>query len=159
MCTCVPLRDLPGSSVHGVARQECWSGLPLPPPGDLPDPGTEPTPPAPAGRFFTMEPPGKSLRPPLHPLPRLSRGGPQPQAPAQVMHQLCTESGEGNTPHLGEAPSPAWAVSPPCMPTQSVQSSRSVMSDSLRPYEPQHTRPPCPSPTPGVYSNSCPSSR
>ena len=33
------------------------------------------------------------------------------------------------------------------------------MSDSLRPHEPQHARPPCPSPTPGVYSNSCPLSR
>ena len=32
------------------------------------------------------------------------------------------------------------------------------MSDSLRPHELQHTRPPCPSPTPGIYSNSCPSS-
>ena len=31
------------------------------------------------------------------------------------------------------------------------------MSDSLRPHESQHTRPPCPSPAPGVYSNSCPS--
>ena len=31
------------------------------------------------------------------------------------------------------------------------------MSDSLRPHESQHTRPPCPSPTPGAYSNSCPS--
>ena len=31
------------------------------------------------------------------------------------------------------------------------------MSDSLQPHELQHTRPPCPSPTPGVYSNSCPS--
>ena len=41
----------------------------------------------------------------------------------------------------------------------SVQFSRSVVSDSLRPHGPQHTRPPCPSPTPGVYSNSCPSSR
>ena len=30
------------------------------------------------------------------------------------------------------------------------------MSDFLRPHELQHTRPPCPSPTPGVYSNSCP---
>ena len=39
----------------------------------------------------------------------------------------------------------------------SVQFSRSVVSDSLRPHESQHTRPPCPSPTPGVYSNSCPS--
>ena len=36
--------------------------------------------------------------------------------------------------------------------------SRSVMSDSLRPREPQHARPPCPSPTPGVYPNPCPSS-
>ena len=33
----------------------------------------------------------------------------------------------------------------------------SVMSDSLQPYGLQHARPPCPSPTPGVYSNSCPS--
>ena len=40
----------------------------------------------------------------------------------------------------------------------SVQFSCSVVSDSLRPHESQHTRPPCPSPTPGVYSNSCPSS-
>ena len=30
------------------------------------------------------------------------------------------------------------------------------MSDSLQPHEPQHSRPPCPSPTPGVYPNSCP---
>ena len=41
----------------------------------------------------------------------------------------------------------------------SVQFSRSVVSDSLRPHESQHARPPCPSPTPGVYPNSCPSSR
>ena len=38
----------------------------------------------------------------------------------------------------------------------SLQFSRSVMSDSLRPHESQHTRPPCPSPTPGVHANSCP---
>ena len=41
----------------------------------------------------------------------------------------------------------------------SVQFSRSVMSDSLWPHESQHMRPPCPSPTPGVYPNSCPLSR
>ena len=40
----------------------------------------------------------------------------------------------------------------------SVQFSRSVVSDSLRPHESQHARPPCPSPTPGVHSNSRPSS-
>ena len=37
-----------------------------------------------------------------------------------------------------------------------VQFSRSVVSDSLRPHEPQHARPPCPSPTPGVHPNPCP---
>ena len=38
----------------------------------------------------------------------------------------------------------------------SVQFSPSVMSDSLQPHGLQHARPPCPSPAPGVYSNSCP---
>ena len=41
----------------------------------------------------------------------------------------------------------------------SVQFSRSVVSDSLRPHEPQHTRPPCPSPIPGVHPNPIPLSR
>ena len=41
----------------------------------------------------------------------------------------------------------------------SLQLSHSVVSDSLRPRELQHTRPPCPTPTPVVYSNSCPSSQ
>ena len=41
----------------------------------------------------------------------------------------------------------------------SVQFSHSVMSDSLRPHESQHARPPCPSPTPGVHSDSHPSSQ
>ena len=40
-----------------------------------------------------------------------------------------------------------------------VHFSRSVMSDSLWPHEPQHDSPPCPSPTLGVYPNSCPLSR
>ena len=41
----------------------------------------------------------------------------------------------------------------------SVQFSRSVASDFLRPHEPQHARSPCPSPTPRVYPKSCPLSR
>ena len=44
-------------------------------------------------------------------------------------------------------------------PFISVQFSRSVMSDSLRPHEPQHARPPCPSPISRVHPNPCPSSR
>ena len=46
----------------GFSRQEYWSGLPCPPPGDLPDPGielTSPVSPALAGQFFTTVPPGK----------------------------------------------------------------------------------------------------
>ena len=42
------------------------------------------------------------------------------------------------------------------LPSLSVQFSCSVMSDFLRPHEPQHARPPCLSPTPGVHPNSCP---
>ena len=42
----------------GFPRQEYWSGLPFPSPGDLSAPGTEPASPALADRFFTTEPPG-----------------------------------------------------------------------------------------------------
>ena len=51
----------PGSSVHGVLRQEYWSGLPCPPSGDLPNPGVEfksLTSAALAGGFFTTSTPG-----------------------------------------------------------------------------------------------------
>ena len=49
--SCLTLCDpmdcsLSGSSVHGFSRQECWSGLPFPSPGDLPNPGIEPGSPA-----------------------------------------------------------------------------------------------------------------
>ena len=43
----------------GFSRQDYWSGLPFPSPGELPDPGIEPAPPALAGGFFTTEPPDK----------------------------------------------------------------------------------------------------
>ena len=46
-----------------------------------------------------------------------------------------------------------------CIFISSVQFSRSVVSNSLRPHKSQHARPACPSPTPGVHTNSCPSSR
>ena len=51
---------------------------------------------------------------------------------------------------------PAWFRYPEIL---SVQLSHSAMSDSLRPHESEHARPPCPSPTPGVYPNSGPSRR
>ena len=43
----------------GFSRQEYWSGLPFPSPGDLPDPGTEPRSPALQADTLTYEPPGK----------------------------------------------------------------------------------------------------
>ena len=73
LCVCVShsvvsdsLRPLdcspPGSSVHGIFRQEYWTGLPFPSSGDLPDPGIKPTSlvsPGMAGESFTTAPPGK----------------------------------------------------------------------------------------------------
>ena len=58
--------------------------------------------------------------------------------------------------------SPCWSVTSfsdiekPGSHYPQVQFSCSVVSYSLRPHEPQHTRPPCPSPTPGVHPNPCP---
>ena len=45
----------------GFPKQEYWSELPFPLPGDLPNPGIEPVSPALAGAFFTTEPPGKPM--------------------------------------------------------------------------------------------------
>ena len=52
-----------------------------------------------------------------------------------------------------------WYLPPLEHSKVSVQFSCSVVSNSLRPHESQHARPPCPSPTPGVYPNPCPLSR
>ena len=66
MLSRVRLFATPGTVAHqaplsmGFSRQEYWSGLPLPPPGDLPDPGIEPVSlasPALAGGFLTTGPP------------------------------------------------------------------------------------------------------
>ena len=70
---------------------------------------------------------------------------------------------QGGLPNPGiESRSPAlqadsWLSEPPGI--RSDQISCSVVSDSLRPHESQHTRPPCPSPTPRVHSDSRPSSQ
>ena len=62
---CDPMNcSLPGSSVHGILRQEYWSGLPLPIPEDLPNPGITPkslVSPALVNGFFTPASPGKPL--------------------------------------------------------------------------------------------------
>ena len=67
LLSCVQLFATPWTLAHqfplsmGFSRQEYWSGLPFPSPGDLTNPGIEPASAASAlvGRFFTTEPPGK----------------------------------------------------------------------------------------------------
>ena len=60
LALCNPINySPPGSSVHGLSRQENWSGVPFPPRGDLRDPGIKLMSLVLAGRFFTTKPPGK----------------------------------------------------------------------------------------------------
>ena len=68
--SCVLLFATPWTAAHQgplsmrFPRQEYWSGLPCPPPGDLPNPGIQPTSlrsPALAGEFFITEPPAKTI--------------------------------------------------------------------------------------------------
>ena len=107
----------------GFSRQEYWSELPCPPPGDLPNPGIKLTSlmsPAWAGSFFTLL--SKSL--------------------AWIQALIYLQSTSQMAPRI-----PLY-----------VFQFTSVASDSET-HGLQHARPSCPSPTPGVYSNSCPSSR
>ena len=94
----------PGSPAHGFSRQEYWSGLPFPPPDDLPD-----------------------------------------------LHWICFSC----ISCTGRWFFTTWVA----QELLSVQFRHSVVSDSLRPHESQHTKPPCPSPTPRINSNSCPLSQ
>ena len=61
---CDPVDTIAHQAPLSMARQEYWRGLPCPPPGALPDPGTEPASlasPALAGGFFIAEPPRKPV--------------------------------------------------------------------------------------------------
>ena len=78
----------------------------------------------------------------------------------------CNVGDLGSKPGLGRSPGEGkgYPLQPSGLETSvdcivSVQFSRSVVSDSLRPHELQHARPPCPSPTPGVHPDSRPSSQ
>ena len=62
--SCLTLCDpmdcsLPGFSIHGISRQEYWSELPFPSPGDLPNPGIKPRSPTLQADFLPAEPQGK----------------------------------------------------------------------------------------------------
>ena len=88
---------------------------------------------------------------------------------APTSADVCESTGVIRTPELQvvawSCPRDCSSHCPWCLSTvillaiSSVQFSSSVVPDSLRPHEPQHARPPCPSPTPRVHPNPCPLSR
>ena len=79
----------------------------------------------------------------------------QPDNTSKAVSSVTPLPTHGNM-HAAAAKTDMEAMSGPSQPDQF---SRSVVSDSLRPHESQHSRPPCPSPTPWVYPNPCPSSQ
>ena len=119
----------PGSSAHGVSQERIRKQLSFPPPGDLPEPGIE---------LASLE------------FPELAGGFFTTLSPyckvflISCFKRQCTVLSE-------------WQIFSFVNGFSSV--SRSVVSDSLQPHESQHTTPPCPSPSPGVHSDSRPSSR
>ena len=122
----------PGSSVHGISQARRVEWVAFPTPGSLPDPGIESTfvaAPILPDRFFTTEPPGKPMEP-ISPL--LYFDATLDSQNSKLNQVILRVNG-----------------------FSSVQFSPSVESDSLWPHGLQHTRLPCPSWTPGVYSSSC----
>ena len=119
------------------SKQEYWSRLPFPTPGDLPNPGTEPA-------SLCVSSIGSRFL--YHCATWEVKFFSQIQ---HIKHILYAQEARRET--LPKT----WTGSD----LTSVQFSRSVMSDSSRCHEWQHARPPCPSPTPGVHSDSCPSSQ
>ena len=119
----------------GFSRQEYWSGLPCPPPGNLPHSGilrTSLTSPALAGGFFTTratwEAPAQVKTCEVEQDLKFSES-----TDRQERKQSCGSTG------VITAGARCWALQ---------LFSRSVVSNSLRPQGLQHARPPCPSPTP-----------
>ena len=86
-------------------------------------------------------------------------GGPQSMGSQRVRHGWATEhthiAQKIKMVYGGFSYASSFSAKTAC----SVQFSSSIMSDSLQPHEPQHARLPCSSPTPRVYSNSCPLSQ
>ena len=84
-----------------------------------------------------------------------SRGSSRPSGQTHVSCVSCMADSFFTTSSTWEIPFTSFRS----IQFSSVQFSRSVVSNSLQPHDSQYTRPPCPSPTPRVHSNSCPSSR
>ena len=140
---CHPMGCSPPAPLStGLSRQEYWSRLPSPPPGELPNPGIKPTSimcPALAGRFFTIWGPREAS------LKRLIN----PQNSDYLRIQTLEFSSVSFFSLLLYFI--FWTVFS-SVQFSSVTQSCPTLCD---PMNHRHARPPCPSPTPGVYSNSC----
>ena len=126
----------------GFSRQEHWSGLPFLSPGNPPDPGIEPrshVSPALAAGSLPPAPPGKPGNITTVAIPCPCKNCFVPKLYFHIYFLIF--------------------ASPQSYMFSSVQFSRPVLSDSLRLPASQHARPPCPSLTPGVHSDSRPSSQ
>ena len=124
------------------SRLEYWSGQPFHSLGDLPNPGIESRYPSLQADSLPAEPQGKPKNTRVGSLSLLQRIFPTWESNRGLLHCRWILL------HC------RWIL----YQLNYVQFSLSVVSDSLRPRESQHARPPCPSQTPGVYSSSCPSS-
>ena len=123
----------------GFSRQEYWSGLPLPSPRTPYDPAN------PLLGIYTEE-------------TRIERDTCTPMFIAALLITARTWK-QPRYPSAGESISKLWYIYTMEYSVQFSSVQCSVVSHSLQPHESQHTRPPCPSPTPGVHSDSRPSSQ
>ena len=166
LLSCVPLFAAPRTIAYqappsiGFSRQECWSGLPFPSPGDLRDPGIIPRSSTLQADTLPSKPPGKP-----HQLPRVTKysrefltltfKGPQsgPILPFRLRPAFNLFTGFIYTTTKLRANLPQTIGH--CGPLLIY----SVVFNSLRPHGLQHARLPCPSLSPGACSNSCPLSQ
>ena len=168
LLSCVLFCAIPWTVAHqsmGFPRQEYWSELPFPS-VDLSDPWMETMSPALAGVFFTSEPPGK---PKMNSYRESKEGEKSLESIVALFYGHICCSSELLPSVLKYMYSHLYLEIFMIMLKQQnwnflgkfslAQFSSSVMSNSLRPHGLQHTRLPCPSPAPRVYSNSCPLSR
>ena len=157
------------------SRPEYWSGQPFPTPGNLPNPGTKRR--SPAQSCPTLcDPmdcslPGSSVHRVLQarilewePFPSpeiLPKPGIEPASPAVQVDSLPSEPAGKPISHLNSSAEIWLCLNWRCYPRShyqfnSLQFNSSVVSYSLRPHESQRARPPCPSQSPSIHSNSHP---
>ena len=147
----------PGSSIHGIFQTRVLEWIAISFSRDLPNLGIESRSPAPWADSLLSGPPGKPMNTGVGSLSLLQGIFPAQEWNQDLLHHRRIES--DMTEQLRLSLSFIHTPIHACTDYISVQFSHSVVSDSLRPHESQHARPPCPSPNPGVHSESRPSSQ